>query len=187
MGGFDGVTFSNTYFLEYTFGWKGILIEPDPDRYKDLLVNRPHVIAFNEIICDRRDVTFLNGGPVGGASDFFTPEWFEIYYKNESPKSVTLPCQSLSSILDSVYRRSGITCYDFFSLDVEGAELSVVKTIDFQRFQFKVIAVEEDGFNVTKDEEVASILRENGYVKYELAEDERNGWYVLRNAPSACH
>jgi hypothetical protein len=187
MGALDGLRFSNTYFFEVMFGWKGILIEPDPFKFGNIISNRPSAIVVGEIVCERGEVTFIRGGATAGAMQHFAPAFYMRWHATPNPdRKLTLQCQSLSAILERVHRRSGVSCYDFFSLDVEGAELSVVRTIEFDRFHFKVIVVEEDGNNVTKEEALADILRSNGYVKYHIKEDRRNGWYVLKDKAKGC-
>ena len=50
----------------------------------------------------------------------------------------------------------GGTFFDSFSLDVEGAELSVVESIDFGRVGFGVIFLEADEYNKMKNLAAAS-------------------------------
>ena len=50
-----------------------------------------------------------------------------------------------------------------FFLQVEGAELTVLQTIDFAAVTFGVLMVEQDGKNPTKDEGVRQLLRAKGY------------------------
>ena len=40
IGASDGIELSNTYLLETEYNWKGICVEPIPERY-DLLLHRP--------------------------------------------------------------------------------------------------------------------------------------------------
>jgi hypothetical protein len=49
-------------------------------------------------------------------------------------------------------------CIDFLSLDVEGAELEVIKGVDYAFFRFKYICVEARNFN-----RVSGYLKSNGY------------------------
>lgn len=50
----------------------------------------------------------------------------------------TVPCVSLGDTLANF----GVRHVDLFSLDVEGAEVSVLKTIDFSKFSASVIVLE---------------------------------------------
>ena len=61
-----------------------------------------------------------------------------------------VPCVALGSILQTF----GISHVDFFSLDVEGAELEVLHTLDLSAVHVNFIAIEQDGSNPTKDEAV---------------------------------
>ena len=56
----------------------------------------------------------------------------------------------------------GITHVDFLSLDVEGHELEVLKTIDFSKVTIDVITVEND-YN---DESIREILYANGFMLF---------------------
>lgn len=49
-----------------------------------------------------------------------------------------IPCFPLAAVLDQY----GFTHIDLLSLDVEGAELVVLETIDFQRVHFSVLLIE---------------------------------------------
>jgi hypothetical protein len=51
---------------------------------------------------------------------------------------VYVPCFSLHTILSAL----NISQVDYFSLDVEGSEMDVLNSIDFNRIDFKTITVE---------------------------------------------
>ena len=51
---------------------------------------------------------------------------------------------------------------DFLSLDVEGAELQVLESLDFRRSAFGIVLVEADTGNRSKNEGVRRLLVENG-------------------------
>jgi hypothetical protein len=51
--------------------------------------------------------------------------------------------------------------FDFFSLDVEGAEYKVLKSIDFDQVGFGVVLVEADEHNQLKNMAVRTLLESN--------------------------
>ncbi len=54
---------------------------------------------------------------------------------------------------------------DYLSLDVEGNELDILKTIDFKKFDIKVISAEfahEQELNATKDD-MGDFMKQKGY------------------------
>ena len=61
-------------------------------------------------------------------------------------------------------RAAKIAAIDFFSLDTEGGELSVLETMDWG-IPIRVLLVELDASNTTKDESVRKLLRSHGYVQ----------------------
>jgi hypothetical protein len=69
--------------------------------------------------------------------------------------------------------------FDFFSLDVEGAEFEVVTSLDFGQYSFGVIFVESEqagGQNVVKNLAIRTLLEENGYIF--LEERSRSYWFL---------
>ena len=70
----------------------------------------------------------------------------------------TIRCQPLSAML----RVANLSAIDFFSLDTEGGELSVLETMDWS-IPIRVLLVELDASNTTKDESVRRLLRSQGY------------------------
>jgi hypothetical protein len=70
----------------------------------------------------------------GTAFDLSTRE------SSENDEGVDVLCRPLSAMLDE----HGVTRINFFSLDVEGAELKVLETFDFEKVKIDVLMVETD-------------------------------------------
>lgn len=92
-----------------------------------------------------------------------------------------VPCVALGSILQTF----GVSHIDFFSLDVEGAELQVLNTLDLKVLHINVIVIEQDGSNPTKDETVRQMLLANnfhldGAMKGTKA-GSQNDWFVEKH------
>jgi hypothetical protein len=52
VGGLDGVLFSNTFAFNMKLGWKGVLIEGNPDLVERLKINRPNeLLTLNSAVC----------------------------------------------------------------------------------------------------------------------------------------
>ena len=58
---------------------------------------------------------------------------------------------------------AGRTHVDMLSLDVEGAELEVLRTLDFDKHQFGVIFYEADEHDPVKNVAMKTLLADNGY------------------------
>ena len=72
----------------------------------------------------------------------------------------SVPCGPLQDWL-TLLRFEAI---DFFSLDVEGAELLVLETMDWT-IPVRVFMIELDDSNPTKDAAVRTLLKSNGYCR----------------------
>ena len=103
---------------------------------------------------------FLEAGEIGGILEFMTETQKQMLEDAEHFNAVrAIPCIPMQTI----FAQLNIDHINFFSLDVEGAELSVLRTIDFSRVQFDVIVMEA----CSDWQQVAStqkLLLDNGYV-----------------------
>eukprot|EP00908_Phaeocystis_cordata_P002863 Transcript_13107.p1 GENE.Transcript_13107~~Transcript_13107.p1 ORF type:complete len:1268 (-),score=81.37 Transcript_13107:143-3946(-) len=166
LGAHDGSKESNTFWFEHALGWGGLLIEPSAVTYAMLAANRanPKNRLVNGVVCPAgQTVEYIEPmnaekGTVGGILQLMSQR-NKIYNAVISGRRRTLACSPLSELL----QQAGIHHVDFFSLDVEGAELVVLNTIDWSAVSFDVIMVELDGKNYTKDEQVRAVLRSQGF------------------------
>ena len=136
MGAFDGVTHSNTFMLERCMKWKGTLLEANPNNYKTLMASPRNVTKKWTAICaEKGELKFDdNVGENSAAADAMD----DGDPKHAHKKMVSVPCDKLSNVLSDAGAPNGGA--DFLSLDVEGSEATVLKTI--YPGVFKVVIVE---------------------------------------------
>ncbi|XP_035700721.1 protein Star-like [Folsomia candida] len=72
--------------------------------------------------------------------------------------SFTAECYPVFSLLKAI----NITSVDYFSLDIEGAELPVLKTIPWNRVRIKVISIEVP-LNFQERKAINSYMKSVGY------------------------
>ena len=155
-GANDGISQSNTYFLEKKYGWNGLLIEPIPklfekckitrsnDNYYEncALVDNNYSEKYVEInYCNLMSVLNLqNNNDLSYNIDQHVKSGNRFLEKNDELKNKTIkvPASTLQSILDK-YK---ITEIDIFSLDVEGFESFVIDGIDFNKTKINYLLVE---------------------------------------------
>ena len=174
MGALDGVLYSNTMVLEGVLGWKGILIEGSPKSYAQLRTNRPNQITINSVICENQSmVHYLEGTRpcCRGIIEFMSPsKQAKLMALTKRVKPV--PCSPLRNI----FKILDVEHINMFFLDVEGAELSVLQTIDFRKVSFDVLCIEGG-----KKRELSYIrlLQPLGYVFINQTVKRRiNTWFV---------
>ena len=135
LGANDGVTQSNTAFLEKARKWTGILIEPSRVGYELCLKNRPKSLCYN-YACVSNDYK----------DDFIYGDFEEnslmgsIYGDRLKSKKLT---QVKSITLEKILESSNIcNSIDFLSLDTEGYELCILKGLNLDRYRPKYMLIE---------------------------------------------
>jgi FkbM family methyltransferase len=181
MGALDGIFLSNTLALENLLGWRGVLIEASPANYGKLQQQRKTQIVINAAVCDEvRTVHYMESGDtaVRGIVEFMAPSFVSQWHTSYRPEQIdqfpSIPCVPLDLLL-GLY---GFRHINFFSLDVEGAELQVLRALDFSAISFDVLVVEADEHNKTKNIAVVDLLDRAGYKFHEHFL--RNDWFVRR-------
>ncbi len=144
-GAGDGETFSNSLFFEKSRGWKGLLVEANPSLFKNIQKRHRHAHSLNACLSPTRYSAVLNfttAHMAGGLQKFMESshgDWIDDKNSGSSSLANTaVPCFPLFSVLSALE----ITHVDYFSLDVEGAELDILKTIPFDKITFGVMTIE---------------------------------------------
>lgn len=160
MGAFDGVTYSNTKFFEDTLGWTGVLIEPIPDKYRQCKLYRPRSIVHNCIVSESAEpLEIYENGAVSSVKINTTPYHFTGWHKALNPQVIRVPCRRLDDIL----HEANISHIDFWSLDVEGSEYDVLKTMDWN-ISVDVLCMEVSGHDsADMNDSCRELLRQKGF------------------------
>lgn len=159
VGAYDGVTISNSCFFEREMGWTGLCVEPIPDVFKELVANRPGSICENVCVSNvEGELEFARVEGVealsGIADRMDRRHRRRIKSEGGRVEMMRLPSLRLQTLLD----RHGIDRIDFLSIDTEGAELDVIRSLDFERTCVNAVCVE----NNSGERKVRRHLEQNG-------------------------
>lgn len=164
VGADDGIDKSNTKFFEDR-GWNGMCIEPSPKRFKLLKSNRKCICENYAVSDEIGTAEFMDihgwGKGLSGIIDNYDQRHktrIESEYrhpKNEGVERVTVKTELLTNLLD----KHNISKIDFCTIDTEGSELNIIKSIDFSKYNINIILVE----NNYNDTNVATVLSDSGY------------------------
>ena len=143
VGAADGVTISNTLFFERNRNWTGVLIEPNKHLYNSLVTVKRKSYSINACLSlnEKIDVaSFLPAEFLGGLEKSLAEEKMMGRINHEYPhiKREEVLCIPLYSILKAI----DMTHIHFFSLDVEGAEMDILRTIPFNLVTIELFLIE---------------------------------------------
>lgn len=170
LGANDGVTQSNTLALELAFGWRGLLIEPIESTFCRLRRNRNSRKNFlmraacvgDKFGSDTVEIIYSNlmSVPIGLDSDIPNPlshaeSGSRLLENGESIRVETVRAVTLTNALRVAKAPTRI---GLLSLDVEGAELEVLRGLDFDEYAIEWILVESRNLS-----RISSYLGEFGY------------------------
>lgn len=141
VGAHDGIRTSNTYALEKYLGWTGVCIEANEELAKRCKQNRPGSQAIHAAVwSEEHEVVFQlphSGNDflsrIGGLSvneNYFAQDFTQTI-------DVAMTARPLRDLLGP-----GKHYFDYFSLDVEGAELHALQGIDWENTSFGYVAIE---------------------------------------------
>ncbi|MEB3316907.1 MAG: FkbM family methyltransferase [Cyanobacteriota bacterium] len=178
VGGADGLTHSNTLSLRDHLGWSGVLVEPDPDLSALLRASRGHT---DQVIHAAISPDGSTGSALlrraGQLSALVGHEGRDIHseQRKHHEGTATVEMVDLTTVLKTQPR------IDYFSLDVEGAELSILQSIRWREIIPPGLITVEHNFRPSEKEGIRRLLSENGYSeKYEGHDWLRRGdlWMV---------
>lgn len=175
LGANDGYTQSNTLRLEIFGNWRGVLIEPLSSVFIECVKNRnPKRNSIFQAACVAEGFNRTCLEMAVNNQDKFTRLWASALglettirdnaehsralkpeVDNEHLARETVPARTLTSILIEANAPQDI---DFMSIDVEGAELEVLKGLDFRTFMPVWICVETSDYSA-----VSVLLKQEGY------------------------
>ena len=169
---------NNTYAI-YLRGGSGVLVEPDPALIKDLKKERPRDVVLNVGVAfdDSRSAKLKRF--TNSVFNTFSSDQANVVLegsKNWAPHQlqqvvdeIEVPLVPINEILAQHFS-SGI---HFLSIDAEGVDFSILKSVDFARFKPKMICIEMSRSVI----DINTILNPRGYEL--LAQTPDNAIYRL--------
>ncbi len=165
IGAFHPSIGSNTYLL-YLSGGRGVLVEPNPHMAELLTGLRP------------RDTVLTAGVGTGEAAEAdyylirdrpqlntFSREQVDRYVAEGGPGVVERTMKMKLLAIDDVIAEHFDGAPDVLSVDVEGLDLQILRTLSFERFRPAVICVETLRYGTTAQvDEVTQLLTARDYV-----------------------
>lgn len=178
FGACDGSLLSNTKLLEESYGWTGILAEPNPVWQTDLAANRKAEIS-NLCVAARshETVDFLSIDNLPELSRVLDIVPDDVHERNGNRDQQTHYRVETISLLDLLDKHNAPKVIDYLSLDTEGSEFEILNAFDYDAYKFRLITVEHAG-ETSKREKICQLLEENGYHRWLPELTRWDDWYV---------
>lgn len=150
VGAHDGLSLNNTLYFEKNNNWTGINIEPNKKVFDKLIINRPNNINLNCAVSNNNGQTdfFCNTGyteMLSGIKDTFDSRHLtRLQNENKQMGSTTELIQVNTKKLETIFDENNISRVNYLSIDVEGAEFEVIKSINFDKVFIDVIGFENN-------------------------------------------
>lgn len=149
VGAYDGLTVSNTAYMEMDLNWSGICIEPNPMPFKKLQSNRK---SKNYNCCISENDCEIDFICVDGYAEMLScitdkcSEEHMLRIKNEiqkhggSYKNIKIK----SKTLNDIFEENLLHEIQYLSIDTEGTELLVLKSLNFKNYKVNIISIENN-------------------------------------------
>lgn len=168
IGTNDPVHCNNTYFF-YKNGSSGVCVEADPSLFEKLAKTRKRDKCLNVGITfdERKEADFyIFSSP---ALNTLSKEEAEFREKNGSykiEKIIKIPLKTINEIIEENFEKAP----DLISIDVEGIDLEILKSLDFEKHRPLAICAETITYSEDRTEEkitgILNFVASKGYFIY---------------------
>lgn len=159
VGCFHPLKFNNTWML-YKKGWRGINIDIDPEKIEIFEIRRPEDLNVAIAIANFDGLAPCFSSTKYSLTTTLSPD----FAKDHGSSYIgDVKVAKLNDIIEAS-RWKGVQI-DLLSIDVEGMDLDVLKSLDFEIYNPKLIVVEVPGATLDEIEnaEVYRLLLSRGY------------------------
>jgi FkbM family methyltransferase len=174
FGATDGIKLSNTYLLETSYDWQGILAEPAKVWHSSLQKNRKAKIS-KDVVWSTTGIELLFSQTGINSLSTLTSHKDSDMHQEARKDSIEYRVKSIS-LLDLLETFEAPRFIDFLSIDTEGSEVEILRAFDFTRYTFGSICVEHN--YTPQREEIFQLLSSVGYRRVLQPLSYWDDWYV---------
>jgi FkbM family methyltransferase len=165
IGAYHPVRFSNTFAL-YLQGWRGINVDGNHDAIEIFKSVRPEDINIHALVSDQVETKEFYRFKEG-AWNSTNQEAVEILRARGQDQGTLIGTDRMETvpIMRILEQHVGNKKFDLLTVDVEGLDIQIIRSIDFSRYRPKVIAA-EIGIMEWIEEPFQAFIRDIGYEFY---------------------
>ena len=185
IGASDGVRYSNSWLLEKSLGWDGIVAEPARSWHERLTSNRSCIIEKRAVFGSSGETLHF----LDVSNKIGYPELSSLAFsKNRDERSSLRTGDSSSykvetvSLTDLLKQYDAPSQIDFLSIDTEGSEYEIIKSLDFNSYKFTSICIEHN-YNIKLRSSIHALLQRHGYRRVHQAASAWDDWFIKSTDP----
>ena len=163
---------NNNTFLFYQRGSRGVCVEPDPELFRIIKKNRKHDINLNIGIGPNNnssaDYYVMSSKSLGTFVQKEANKYVESqnYGKQNIEKIIKIPLSTINDIMEKYF----FPCADIVSIDAEGLDFEIIKSLNIKKFRPKIICIESARYNnsgkIEKQKDIFNYLENKDYLIY---------------------
>jgi FkbM family methyltransferase len=145
-GGFDGVAFDPTYYLEKFKGWRGVIVEPIPKMVRACITNRTNSKVIETALVSHSfsgstiELINCNMMSVTPHTEYDIEQWTKEGENTQNIKSKKIIVKART--LDDVLQDIEIPKINLLVIDVEGSEAEVLGGFSLNKYQPDYLLIE---------------------------------------------
>ena len=185
FGATDGLELSNSFMLENTLNWSGVLSEPSPQWHEVLNENRKYTKIIKKCIWSESgkilDFFMSDRGNFSTLNEFIDSDKYSMPLNTESRKKagklITVETISLNDVIKEYFNN---TSPSYISIDTEGSEFKILESFNFENYRPKVFTVEH---NFTElQSKIDELMVSKNYERIFRKLTSFDAWYVSKEA-----
>ena len=185
FGATDGLELSNSFMLENTLNWSGVLSEPSPQWHEVLKENRQYTKIIKKCIWSESgkilDFFMSDRGNFSTLNEFIDSDKYSMPFNTEARKKagklITVETISLNDVIKEYFNN---TSPSYISIDTEGSEFKILESFNFENYRPKVFTVEH---NFTElQSKIDELMVSKNYERIFRKLTSFDAWYVSKEA-----
>lgn len=183
FGATNGLDLSNTFMLESSFGWKGVLSEPSPQWHTSLKENRKNSKIITKCIWTesnkKLDFFESDAGELSTLNDYLENDIKSMpgntKLRKKNGKLIKVETISLNDVIKDYFQNKAPS---YISIDTEGSEFEILNFFDFVKFKPILFTIEH---NFTKSQiDIDKLMLSKNYIRVFREITAFDAWYVFK-------
>ncbi len=183
FGATDGLNLSNSYMLENSLDWKGVLSEPSPQWHDSLKTNREKTKIITKCIWSETgktlDFFMSESGEFSTLNDYVDNDIHSLpgntKQRKKAGKIITVNTISLNDVIKDYFDNKPPS---YISVDTEGSEYEILKVFDFKKFRPVVFTIEHNFTNY--ENKINDLMISNNYIRIFKNITAFDAWFIAK-------